>query len=101
MLIICCDLTINDGSIIFLLLIDSGLVKICNEAETKKYLGSLNVGIKPNPLKLKGGGKILVSFEAEVIKAIPVGSEAKVDLTVDGSPMPCVDVGVMLVFKHL
>merc|ERR1712080_573581 len=76
--------------------VGSGLAKICNEAETKKYLGNLNVGIEPIPVKLKGGEKIKVSFDADVLKAIPVGSKAKVEMTKDGSPLPCVDAGKML-----
>ena len=91
----------NVKFIIFILLIGSGLVKICNEAETKKYLGNLNVGIEPIPVKLKGGEKIKVSFEADLLKPIPVGSKANVEITKDGSPLPCMDVGVMFIFKHL
>merc|ERR1712018_147298 len=43
-----------------------------------------------------GGEKIKVSFDAELLKPIPVGSQLKVDMTLGGSHLPCMDVTEML-----
>ena len=80
-------------------MIDADLIKVCNDAETRKYLANLDLFIEPMPVKLKAGEKIKVSFDAELLKPIPVGSQLKVDMTLGGSHLPCMDVTVIIILK--
>ena len=63
----------------FSLLIYAGnteIVKMCNKPVTEKYLKHASLKIDPNPILLKGGARISISFGLELLKEIPVGTKA-------------------------
>ena len=52
------------------------MVKMCNIPVTEKYLNYASLKIDPNPILLKGGARISLSFGLELLKEIPVGTKA-------------------------
>ena len=57
------------------------IVKMCDKPVTEKYLKHASLTIDPNPIVLKGGARISLSFGLELLKEIPVGTKASLKFT--------------------